>query len=132
MSRNENGTKPCKLTDHHLTPSSRGGNGLARRILAISSEQHEAWHTLFGNATLEEAIEELNAVRAFFDDPANTKRRCRWKLSKTSFIPCVGRTSEGGGNHEDECNPLQILRKSQTPWVVDGSASPTPDNHAIA
>ena len=100
MSRKGNGTKPHKLTDHHLTPSSRGGNGLARRILAISSDQHETWHTLFGNATLEEAIEELNAVRAFFDDPANMKRKRRWKLFKTSFIACAGETAKGGEDHE--------------------------------
>lgn len=44
-----------KLTRHHLTPKSRGGNGSAKNILYIHRNKHDVWHILFGNATLEEA-----------------------------------------------------------------------------
>ena len=118
MGHNGNGTNSRKLTDHHLTPSSRGGNGSARRILAISLEQHEAWHALFGNATLEEILAELENIRIFFEDPKNKGRRYSWKLSKTSFISCADGITEGGDNHEpkreDFDNPLPDMQSSGT------------------
>lgn len=47
-----------KLTRHHVLPKCRGG-GDERNIIRLRKEKHEAWHTLFGTMTFQEAAELL-------------------------------------------------------------------------
>ena len=41
---------------HHLTPKGRRGDNERSNILLLHIAKHEAWHTIFGNRTLEEII----------------------------------------------------------------------------
>ncbi|GMR19035.1 MAG: hypothetical protein BMS9Abin34_159 [Patescibacteria group bacterium] len=42
---------------HHILPSSRGGNSRPKNILrGIPSDDHWAWHKLFGNLTPRETV----------------------------------------------------------------------------
>ena len=52
-----------KPTKHHLTPKSRKGNAEEANILMLWRENHNAWHVLFGNRTLEEIIAVLCRIR---------------------------------------------------------------------
>ena len=51
------------LTRHHLIPRSRGGKDNRRNILMLEARKHEVWHILFGNLTIDEAIELLIRVK---------------------------------------------------------------------
>lgn len=49
--------------DHHLRPSSRGGQSIHSNLLRIDAYRHDAIHLLFGNHTLDEIIEILLRLR---------------------------------------------------------------------
>lgn len=51
-----------RMSQHHLKPSSRGGEGIGSNLLTLDSRKHEAWHLLFNNLTLEEIIDLLIRV----------------------------------------------------------------------
>jgi hypothetical protein len=53
---------PKKWTFHHLVPVSRGGSDKAYNLLDIPQNKHNAWHILFGTATLHEIIEYLKTL----------------------------------------------------------------------
>jgi len=133
MNGKRNGTRSHKLTDHHLIPASRGGTGPNRRILAIPADQHEAWHTLFGNATLDEIVAELASIQEFFEDSDNRRKRIRWRMQPNYFPPCnqieTG-TEEGElhngdpivdlpANETERRDPLQDLRTDQSTRRMD-------------
>jgi hypothetical protein len=48
---------------HHLRPRSRGGKKHKANMLLIDIERHKAWHTLFGNHTLDEVLGLLLRVK---------------------------------------------------------------------
>lgn len=48
---------------HHLKPKSRGGQTLESNLLWIDIERHRAWHSLWGNRTLDEVISLLKRVK---------------------------------------------------------------------
>ncbi len=48
--------------EHHLTPSSRGGESITSNLLDIELYRHVAWHYLFQNMTLDEIINYLNSI----------------------------------------------------------------------
>jgi len=48
---------------HHLTPRSRGGENNPWNVLTIHVERHFYWHKVFGNRTLDEAIDILCRLR---------------------------------------------------------------------
>jgi hypothetical protein len=60
---------------HHLTPKSRRGDNEQRNIILLHVAKHEAWHTIFGNRTLEEIITLLVRVHRM-------KKRCTKKLGR--------------------------------------------------
>lgn len=47
---------------HHIRPRSRHGRNSVQNLLLIEIEKHRAYHFLFGNRTLEEAIELLRRI----------------------------------------------------------------------
>jgi hypothetical protein len=51
-----------KLTRHHNLAKSRGGSFLPNNIIHLSAKHHVAFHTLFGNRTVKEAIEVLERL----------------------------------------------------------------------
>ena len=133
MNGKRNGTRSHKLTDHHLIPASRGGTGPNRRILAIHAEQHEAWHTLFGNATLDEIVAELASIQEFFEDPDNRRKRVRWQM-RPNYLPSCDQTETGTeegescngdpivdlpANDPEERGPLQDLRNDPSARRMD-------------
>ena len=48
---------------HHLRPRVRGGQDLPHNLLFIKVTRHRAWHTLWGNASLNEIINLLKDLR---------------------------------------------------------------------
>ena len=52
-----------KMTEHHLTPSSRGGETIGSNLFKLDGRRHEAWHLLFSNLTLEEVIVLLTKIQ---------------------------------------------------------------------
>lgn len=56
-----------KLTKHHLLAEARGGNNRPENILFLKREKHDTWHTLFGNMSLEEAINLLQRTKRMKD-----------------------------------------------------------------
>ena len=61
--------KKKNITRHHILPRSRKGKHEKENILHIEWEKHQSYHILFGNRTLEEAIELLIRVH-------RAKKRC--------------------------------------------------------
>ena len=47
---------------HFLLPRSRGGGMSLNNLLLIDIEKHNAWHTLFKNATAQEVLDLLERV----------------------------------------------------------------------
>ena len=47
------------LTDHHITPRSRGGRGSKRNIARVPDDLHKHYHALFDNQTPPEIIKTL-------------------------------------------------------------------------
>jgi 5-methylcytosine-specific restriction endonuclease McrA len=52
-----------RLTRHHIIPRSRGGGNAKTNLFLLWNNRHEAWHTLFGNSTIDEAIAILNRIK---------------------------------------------------------------------
>lgn len=52
-----------RRSKHHLTPRSRKGGDEASNLLVLWRDQHDVWHYLFGNRTIEEIIALLERVR---------------------------------------------------------------------
>lgn len=52
-----------KITKHHLINKSRGGGNQPWNILMLEIEKHQAWHKLFGNLNLDEAIDLLQRIK---------------------------------------------------------------------
>jgi len=52
-----------KMTRHHLIPRVRGGDYSPQNILYLPREKHDAWHSLFGIFTLDEAIAYLREIK---------------------------------------------------------------------
>lgn len=44
---------------HHIKPKSRGGKNNLENIIGLDVVKHRAYHTLFGNQTPDEIVEEL-------------------------------------------------------------------------
>jgi hypothetical protein len=60
--------------EHHLTPSSRGGQTISSNLLKIDAYRHDAIHLLFGNKTINEIIDLFNLIMSEFGKeiiPAN-------------------------------------------------------------
>ena len=51
--------KEKKFTNHHILPSSRGGNDSEQNIQILKKEKHRKYHDLFINMTPDEIIREL-------------------------------------------------------------------------
>ena len=51
------------MNRHHLKPKSRGGQSTESNLLIIEIKRHNAWHTLWGNRTLDEVIALLQRLR---------------------------------------------------------------------
>ena len=47
------------ITDHHITPSSRGGKTEKNNLASVSEIDHENYHRLFGNKTPVEILDWL-------------------------------------------------------------------------
>ena len=56
--------EPRTITRHHILPKCRNGNGKPHNIAHLKWEKHKAWHSLFGNRTLTEAIQLLERWKA--------------------------------------------------------------------
>ena len=52
-----------KLTRHHDINKSRGGRTRSKNIIILKQYKHQGWHALFGNKTLDEAIEVLKRLQ---------------------------------------------------------------------
>lgn len=52
-----------KMSQHHLRPSSRGGESIGSNLLILDTRRHEAWHLLFNNLTIQEVIELLQRTQ---------------------------------------------------------------------
>jgi hypothetical protein len=52
-----------KITKHHLKNKCQGGRNTSENILYLFEKKHEAWHLLFKNADLDEAISILQRVK---------------------------------------------------------------------
>lgn len=50
------------ITTHHRLPSSRGGTNCKYNISFVRDNQHEAWHTLFGNLEVWDIAKLINEV----------------------------------------------------------------------
>lgn len=50
-------------TDHHLRPSSRGGDSREPNIIQLDAYRHSAWHLLFSNLTIDEVIMLLKRLK---------------------------------------------------------------------
>ena len=48
---------------HHIVAKSRGGRTTRSNVLLLDIERHEAYHKLFGNRDLGEAVELLLRIR---------------------------------------------------------------------
>jgi len=55
--------KKPKLTKHHIVNKCNGGQTTPENILLLFEEKHRAWHSIFGNADLNEAIAILQRVK---------------------------------------------------------------------
>ncbi len=64
----------CKLTKHHIKPRSRGG-GNGDNIVLIPLRIHEAWHTIFGNLTLQEVYQFIEIV---FEGKGRKRKKKSW------------------------------------------------------
>lgn len=53
---------PNELTDHHVVPTSRGGNTGKRNQKQVPNKYHMAFHHLFENMTPEEIVSYLDEV----------------------------------------------------------------------
>ena len=58
-----------RITRHHLTPRSRGGNEAKSNLLRLKRKRHWYWHYVFKLLTLEEVIMLLVRVH-------RAKKRC--------------------------------------------------------
>lgn len=54
--------KRRRITRHHNLAKARGGSGLEHNIIHLTDKHHVAYHTLFGNRTVKEAIEVLERL----------------------------------------------------------------------
>jgi hypothetical protein len=52
-----------KITRHHILPQSRGGGGTPDNIWMLPRYKHDAWHSLFGLRTIDEAIGFLKELK---------------------------------------------------------------------
>ncbi len=48
------------LTDHHIIPSSKGGDDSDFNIARVPNKKHELYHSLFENKTPQEIVRYLN------------------------------------------------------------------------
>lgn len=48
-----------KLTNHHITPRSRGGNSMPSNIAKVREREHRLYHALFENKTPVEVLDYL-------------------------------------------------------------------------
>ena len=71
---NVNHSSNYKLTKHHIKPRSRGG-GNGDNIVLIPLRIHEAWHTIFGNLTLQEVYQFIEIV---FESKGRKRRKRSW------------------------------------------------------
>lgn len=69
-------SKECN--EHHLTPSSRGGQSITSNLLRLERYRHLAWHYLFSNMTLDEIIVWLSSIDS-------KKRICKKYYSKKAI-----------------------------------------------
>lgn len=65
---------------HHIIPKSRGGKTTEKNLIETTQTKHRAYHTLFGNATPEEAV--LILIRDWFYKDKDLKREYLFYLSK--------------------------------------------------
>jgi hypothetical protein len=61
-----------KFNQHHLRPSSRGGQTISSNLIRMDINRHDAWHLLFNNLTLTEIIEILTRLKNIKKKQAKT------------------------------------------------------------
>lgn len=47
---------------HHRCPKSKGGSDFPPNTIRVKHSHHEAWHTLFGNKSPQEIVDDLNNI----------------------------------------------------------------------
>lgn len=67
FSRSKKSRKARRLTRHHITAKTNGGNNHRSNIIMLWRDRHSYWHALFGNRSLEEIIEVLLRLKKFKD-----------------------------------------------------------------
>ncbi len=55
--------KNCRFTEHHLVPRSRGGSNHPENIVLLPWKMHKAYHKIFGNKTIDEAVTYLDQFK---------------------------------------------------------------------
>jgi hypothetical protein len=77
----------CK---HHLTPKQHGGNRSPENLLLLSLDKHAAYHRLFGNLSIEQAIQLLVRVHRL-------KGRCLYGAmgKPCNLAPCLDAPKNG-------------------------------------
>lgn len=56
MSKRHRANRNGGYNRHHVIPKSRGGHNGSDNILVIPKVDHDKYHSLFGNMTIEEAM----------------------------------------------------------------------------
>jgi hypothetical protein len=73
-------------SEHHIVPTSRGGEDLPENKISLNPKIHSAWHTLFGNLLPEEVITLIGHRWTTKEGRINKKflrgkkRRKAWKM----------------------------------------------------
>ena len=62
------------LTRHHLTNRCMGGTNHPCNLVRVWWNKHQAWHTLFKNLSLEEAIALLIRLKQFKDQQGRREK----------------------------------------------------------
>jgi len=100
-----------KLTRHHLTPKSRGGNRLPNNKVRLATARHIAWHLAFQNKTLWEILSSLEAMDIVF--PNKSAKDIRLMLLRLARVK--GHVDPGGMIVEKEL--LKYLEAHKEPRV---------------
>lgn len=69
------------LTDHHITPKSRGGSKDNGNLKRVPEKRHVAYHALFFNLTPDEVIQYLKEV--WFNPRGGFKTAEQWLAERS-------------------------------------------------
>jgi len=67
--------KTKRVSVHHRTPRSHGGDNSPKNLVTVNDSRHKGWHQCFENKTPEQIVWELNNLWLPVDCKVSLKRR---------------------------------------------------------